>query len=410
MEEKSKRRQVLIKICCVIASFILWLYIFNVENPIRERSIVVPVQVVNRDVLAQSKLVPIGEEELNISLVIRGNASEVYSIKPSDFKLQSDLSAYVMKKGENKIPVEVKKSPDNIRIVNSENLWIKIILEDLKRKTVPIKISLDGKAREGFYAVQPILKAKEAEINGPEDVVNTVNNVIAKYNVKDASKDINATLSLEAQDASGNAIKNIQINPDSIQVTIPIRKIKSVPINVKTEGKLVNGGNVKSIVPTPDKIDISGEESDIANINSLDIEPIDLSKIEGKDTIESKIIVPKGVNLVNSNGIVKLKVSADKAAQKEFNIGIQIRNLENNYTAQLSTDKVTISLSGTENVINNLKEENIQCFVDLTSLNEGENAVIVNVILPEGVSKVSQNPQNIKVTLKKKVLEGKNVN
>ncbi|WP_406541894.1 hypothetical protein [Clostridium ljungdahlii] len=100
MERKNKRNQILVKICCVIASFILWLYIFNIEDPMRERKIVVPVTIVNKDALAQSKLVQIDNQSASISLLIKGNASNVYSVKPSDFKLQSDLNAYVMKKGK----------------------------------------------------------------------------------------------------------------------------------------------------------------------------------------------------------------------------------------------------------------------------------------------------------------------
>ena len=80
-----------------------------------------------------------------------------------------------------------------------------------------------------------------------------------------------------------------------------------MPVSVKTQGNLENGGTVKSIVSLPDKIDISGEESTLSNINSLDTEIIDLSKLAGKDTVEVKVIVPKGVTLVNSNGLVNSK-------------------------------------------------------------------------------------------------------
>ena len=174
VERKNKRNQILVKICCVIASFILWLYIFNVEDPMRERKIVVPVTIVNKDALAQSKLVQIDDQSPTISLLIKGNASNVYSVKSSDFKLQLDLNAYVMKKGQNNIPVEVKKSPDNISIVNNENLWIKIQLDELKNKSVPVRIGVGGKLKEGYYALDPILNTEKVEISGAADAVNSV--------------------------------------------------------------------------------------------------------------------------------------------------------------------------------------------------------------------------------------------
>ena len=208
MEDKSKKQQIIIKVCCVIASFILWLYIFNVENPIRERKITVPVQMVNKDILAQSKLVPVGDDSLSITLDIRGNASDIYSVKSDDFKLESDLSAYVVKKGENRIPVQVKKSPQSIRVVNSENLWVTINLDELKQKTVPIKLISEGKPKEGFYAMQPILNFKEVQITGPAEVINGVSVVTARYNLKDAYKDVNIFVSLEAEGSSGVITKD----------------------------------------------------------------------------------------------------------------------------------------------------------------------------------------------------------
>ncbi|WP_411679061.1 YbbR-like domain-containing protein [Clostridium thailandense] len=410
MEEKNKRQQLIIRACCIIASFILWLYIFNVENPIRERKISVPVTVVNKDKLSESSLVTVGEEQTKVSLTIRGNSSDVYLVKPEEFKLESDLSAYGVKKGENKIPVVIKKSPQNVSIVNSENLWIRVVLDDLKQKTIPVKVVIEGKAKEGFFAMQPIYKTTEVEANGPSDSIKYVNSAVAKYDVKNSEKDIVTVLSLQPLDSSGNVVKGVSIKPESIEITVPIKKIKSVPINVKMLGNLNNQSSIKSITPTPEMIDIAGDEKVISNVNSIDTEDIDISKINNKDSIEAKIIVPKNVILINSNGTIKLNINFNKSTQKELSLDIVTKNLGNNYTANLDKNKVNITISGAENIINNLKPENIECFVDLNSLQEGDQNVNININLPDGVSKVSQDPSSIKVTITKKVLEDKNGN
>lgn len=401
MEEKSKRQQVIIKICCVIASFVLWLYIFNVENPVRERKLVVPVQVVNKDILAQSKLVPVGEENVNITLDVRGNASDIYSVKPDDFKLESDLSAYVVKKGENRIPVQIKKTPENIRIVNSENLWVSINLDEIIQKNVSVKVLLEGKVKEGFYAEEPIVRTENVQITGPQEATNSVKRVIARCNIKDASKDINIAASLKAEDSSGNVVRDVSIKPDSLQVIIPIKNIKSVPINVKTQGDLVNGGILKSVVPSPERIGISGEEGILSSISALDTEVIDLSKLGDKDTVEAKIIVPKGITLINSNGIVKAKINYDKGTQKTLSLDIKTINVGNNYNITMDDDKATVIISGLESDINNLKVEGLSCFVDLNNLAEGQYEVPVTINVPKGISKVSQQPTTVKVTIKK---------
>lgn len=410
MEEKNKRQQLIIRACCIIASFVLWLYIFNVENPIRERKISVPVTVVNQDKLIESKLVTVGEEQANVSLTIKGNASDVYLVKPEDFKLESDLGAYGVKKGENKIPVVVKTSPQSVRIVNNENLWIRVVLDDLKQKAIPIKVVIEGKAKEGFFAMQPIYKTTEVEVNGPSDSIKRVSSAVAKFDVKNSTKDIVTVLPLQPLDSEGNIVKDISIKPESVEITVPIKKIKSVPINVKILGDLNSESNIKSITPIPETIDIAGDEKAISNISSIDTENIDIRKINSKDSMEAKIIVPKNVILINSNGTIKLNINLNKNTQKELSLDIITKNLGNNYTVNLDKSKVSIIVSGTENIINNLKPENVECFIDLSSLQEGEHTVNINVSLPDGVSKISQDPSNVKATITKKVLEGKNVN
>jgi YbbR domain-containing protein len=60
-------------------------------------------------------------------------------------------------------------------------------------------------------------------------------------------------------------------------------------------------------------------------------------------------------------------------------------------------------VSGESSIIDSLKEDDIECYVDLSSVSEGEKDFNVNVTLPDGVSIVSKNPQNVKVTIKKKI-------
>lgn len=407
MDEKNKKQQVVIKICCVIASFILWLYIFNVENPIRERKISVPVKITNKDILTESNLVAVGESDLSISLSLRGNASEIYSVKAEDFDLESDVSSYVLKKGENRIPVEVKKSPQDIKIVNEENLWISIQLDDLKHKTIPIKIVLEGKAKEGFYALEPVLNLREVEISGPSKDLVSATHAVARCNVKDAVKDISVLSPLQVEGASG-VVRGVQVKPNSIQVFVPIKKVKSVPINIKTPVNLEKIG-IKSITAVPDKIDIAGDEKVLLAVTSLDIEDIDLNKLNGKDTIEAKIKIPKDVTLVNSNGLIKLRIQYNKVVQKEIKLDIETRNIGDNYNVTLNNNKATIVVSGEEGILNTLKVESIDCFVDLSNFTEGEYTVPVTVTLPEGITGVSQSPTSIQATIKTNALEDKNV-
>ena len=55
--DKDGKQQFIIKICCVIAAFVLWLFITSTENPLTAYKIKnIPVQLLNTDTLTQIQI------------------------------------------------------------------------------------------------------------------------------------------------------------------------------------------------------------------------------------------------------------------------------------------------------------------------------------------------------------------
>jgi YbbR domain-containing protein len=408
METKISKDQILIRILCIIVSFILWLYIYNVKNPIKERKIVVPVNIVNKSALAKSNLVQIDGEDSEVTLDIKGNVSEIYSIKSEDFSLECDIGSYVLKKGDNNVPVEIKKQPKDISIVNSENLWVSVKLDSIVKKTLPIELFLEGETKEGLNAVNSTISVKQAEVSGASKYISNVNKIAARYNIENINKSGSVNVALQAEDSSGEVIKNVTISPKYVRVNIQLGKVKSVPVSIKTTGTVKEGTKVESISCLPDKVTISGNKEIISSINSIDTETVDLSKVSGDENVRAKLSLPIGVNLVDNNKYVNLKIdltesdSDEKISKKNLEFKIKTKNLSKDYEAQLEEDTASIVVSGESSIIDSLKEDDIECYVDLSSVSEGEKDFNVNVTLPDGVSIVSKNPQNVKVTIKKK--------
>ncbi|NEZ46667.1 hypothetical protein FDF74_05490 [Clostridium niameyense] len=423
MGEKSKKENLIVKICCIIASFALWLYVYNVENPIKESNIIVPVKIINQTNAKGLDLAMVQEEESTVSITIRGNASDIYSVKPEQFNLEADLSSYSLKKGLNKIPVQVKKSPKNIKIVNEDNLWTKVILDKLKSKNVKVNIKLMGKTKEGYFPVTPKANLKTALVSGTESSVNIVKDVVAVCNISESSNYINKKVLLKARDSNGNIVKNVDIEPSFAQVEVPIERVKSVKVKLNLNGDLNNNKYIESIIPTVSEVKITGKDSIINNIEFLSTEIIDINNIKTeKEYIKAKLMLPKGVILVDKNDSVNLKITfrKNKNAEKnnqnnkpngsvEGNIitrnfvkDIDILNSPNDKDVLLSKTSVEIVVKGNGSDINNLNSNDIKCFVDLKNINEGESNLPVVVQLPDNIYKVSSDPLDVHVTIKPK--------
>lgn len=406
MDEKAKHQQIIIKICCVVAAFVLWLYTSNVENPIREYDLKdVPVELINKDSVLNSKLAIISGQQFKVDLKLKGPSSEIFLSKANKFKIVGDLSQYVVSKGENRVPIEVKMKPDNVNILNGANLWVQVNLDELMQKTIPITVAIEGKVKQGYFALSPILKINSAFVSGPAQILNSVAKIEVKCDIGNISSDLNVNLPMQALDVNGKEIisPELKIQPNNIDVSVSVRKMKSVVINAKTKGNISKDLIIKSMTTNPQKVDIYGEDNSITDINSLDTEIIDLSNLNNKMEFDAKLVLPKGVKLANANEYIKFKLEVDKIIQKNLSLDIVAKNLIASNDTTLDVSKASLIISGPENILNSLKNEDIVCYVDLQQLEQGSYTVPIKIDLPNGVSKISSSPEAVKVTIKKKI-------
>ncbi|MBU5485091.1 hypothetical protein KQI86_12175 [Clostridium sp. MSJ-11] len=399
MDEKNRKQQAIVKICCVIAAFGLWLYITSVMNPIKTYRKNIPVTIVNEEALEQSKLSLLPDQKPYVSLTLKGSMNDIYSVTEEQFKVVVDLNAYVLRKGENNIPVQIQRSPENVNIMNSDNLWVTISLDDLIEKTVPLKVNAFGNVNEGYYPLEATSSTKEVTVKGAAKFVNSVDRGEVKCDLSNAYKNVSMVVPIEALDKNGNKIDYINIKPVAAEVKVPIKKVKNVAVNVKTSGQLGEDKLLDKITVKPERVDITGDENVLKTIDSLDTENIDLTSITG-DEVVTKLVLPKGVELVNKDTVIKVKIYSNIIIDKEVSLAIKTMNLESNHTMEMDKDKVTIVISGLHDVISNVKPEDIECYVDLQSLKEGQHNLPVKVNLPTGINVESINPNSINVTIK----------
>jgi len=407
--DKDRKQQFIIKICCVIAAFALWLFISSTENPVTTYTIKnIPVELLNTDVLTHSNLILVPGQDLTISLTIKGaNTNILLAKKAEDFKVVADLNAYALKSGEQKIPVEIRKSSDNINVVNSDNLFIKINLDELIEAKLPINVNVSGKPKEGFYASTPILSQKYATVVGGSKFVNIVKEVLIEENIQGKESDVTKTYKLKPVDATGKEIKEVVVHPSEMDVKIPIRKTKSVGVTVKTIGKLNPNFTLGSIRVLPERMDITGSAAALKQIENLNTEAIDLSKINNSTTLDVRVIIPSGLSLVNGNdsGMVKVEINLDKVVQKSISLDIKYINLDEKYEVKLEKNKISLMISGADSVIKSLDLQKISATIDLVNLVEGEHTIPVKISMPDGVNLISQELDKILVTITKKQTE-----
>lgn len=81
-----------------------------------------------------------------------------------------------------------------------------------------------------------------------------------------------------------------------------------------------------------------------------------------------------------------------------------------NFNAQLGKELISYKVTGSENIINGLNENDFKVYVDLSGAKEGNNMVNINIVTPQGVSLISKDFTQMNVKLMKKESEVVNDN
>lgn len=400
--DNKKDKQIIIKVICVIASFVFWLYVANTKNPIRDKRITLKVVMENTDVIEKSKLAILPDEDFELSVRVEGPMLELSYLNEEDIVLKADFAQVNLSEGINRIPVYVSRIPKNIDIVDKDNLSIDVNLDDLIEKSVPVRENISVTTKSGYSASKPIITPQKVKVKGAEQYVQNVSYVLVATSLEKIDKDEELNLPLQPYDEAGREVKNVTVEPQTVNVVVPVKKTKKVAIKVETTGNVAYGGILKSVEAVPSTIEIAGDEKVLESINEIKTEVIDLTDISEDKTMEVKLVLDK-VTTVSGKDSVNVKLAIEKLEQKNISVDINFINLAEGLKFQSDYKKVSFVVSGAETVIKKLKAEDIKCTVDLKDLLvEAEYPSLqVRVTAPENVTIQSYSPETVKVTIEK---------
>lgn len=203
------------------------------------------------------------------------------------------------------------------------------------------------------------------------DINNLVKQDLGEITLKDVP--------LKAYDVTGKAV-DVEIVPSKIDVNLEIASpSKLLPVKVIPEGEVSFGKAISLISISEKEILVYGTEEELNNLTYIPIK-IDVAGIKENQTYKKELIKPNGVKHMNVNNIT-IKVELGVVSSKDIeDINIEQRNLDSKYKVQGTSEtstKVTVSLKGVKEVIDNVNFQDVKAYVDLSGYGVGEHEVEV---------------------------------
>ncbi|BDG34267.1 CdaR family protein [Saccharococcus caldoxylosilyticus] len=339
-----------------------------------------------------------------VNVTLQGPASIV---KPTalqrNFEVYMDLTDLPL--GTYTVPIKYKDISDKLK-VNIQPSTAKVTIREKVSKDFHVGVAFINKNKvpEGYAVEQPVVKPNSVMITGAKELIDSISSVTATVNLEGATDTITQESKVTVYDHSGRVL-NIHAHPSIVEVTVPIKSpSKTVPLKINRTGTLPEGVNIVKIKTVPDEVTIFGPKEKIDSIKFIDGLTIHLDEITEDRTLEMAVPLPEGVKSVDPSK-VKIHIDVQKEETKTLKgVPIHVLGLGEPYTVEFIDPKeqaMDVRLHGAPDILNDIKEDDVELYIDVSGLDLGEHEVKIKWNGPQNI-KWELPKENVKIKISEK--------
>ena len=402
MGDKLINRDLTIKILSVMLALLMWFYVLTEQNPEITKDIVIPVKLINTVFIERNSMV-IADDSGNFRLTLRikGKKNTLDKLSENTIDAYADLEGH-NQKGENFLKINISGVPEGVDIIAKSAESLKILLEPNISVQKSVRLNITGNPSYGLAAMAPSMVPNEVVIAGAESKINKIKSVRVDVDIAGINTEVKRILPVRVLDESGKDIPNITIEPGNVEVSIPIENTKRVDLEMNLSGQPASGYTISNVSVQPEEMLITGKQQVLGDVDLLKTEEIDITGKSEDVLMEVKLIIPEGIEIVNSNDKVNALINIEKIKTTEIIIeNLEYKNLPGSLELDSIQSPIKVSLRGAESRLDG--DLNMTKFyIDLTNAVEGTNVLDILWEAPQGLDVVSVSPHQATVVLKKK--------
>lgn len=317
MEKKSNGRRVVQIIISILAALALWIYMeVYVSPPVRIEINNIPVEFTNEDTtLAENGLMLLSGYDATVDLELEGERKYLMRLDTEKVRIVADTSS-ITAAGVQTLEYDIIYPDDfprsEVTVKNRSVYRVTVTVGKLHSKEIPIRTEINGQVADGYFTgdvqIDPTTLVLRAE---REDMLN-ISYAKVSVNIGGATSTVIETVEYTLYDYNDVPVynDNIRASTKLIQVTVPVRTTKEVPLSVDLVGaELMESVDVK-IDPT--SVVLVGEGSALESISKLTLDKIYVEDlVPGLNTFSYTIKLPAGVSTLDGTKEAVVTVAID---------------------------------------------------------------------------------------------------
>lgn len=388
-----------LKLFALLAAIVMWLVVVNDNDPQIPYPINnVPVEIINDQVFADNDMVYWVTEGMTVNIRVNVRQTVTKQLKASDFKLTADCTNW--HPGFPTIPIEME-------VVNNKSYYqysdpvlsssfVKIQAENLQTRMMDVEIQTIGQPAEGYTLGTLTCSPEQVEVKAPESVMKLLKKVVAYVKIKDAMGDVREVSELVLYDGNNEVImpeeSKVTLGETEATVSAEILKTKTVPVVVTNiTGRPANGFRFTKANCSLSSVTIAGTSSAISGITDviLDAPQLDVEGAAENVYVDLNVedFLPETVRLMDmESNIAQIELVVEQLGEKRFSVptrNVLIQNQAEDMEYGFANDIITVTVVGLPEELELLDEAQLMLSVNADGLEPGEQAVTVDVALPE---------------------------
>lgn len=331
----------------------------------------------------------------SVDIILTGRKSDLYLAKQlGDHEVLLDLTDYDASNDPYKVKLTYNQTIDSLNYkIDPSTVTVTIKNRVSSLKSIGYDLLNEEKLSQKLSVEDVTLAKSEVVVKGSQDNLDKIATVKALIDLNNSSLVDKGTYDIDnvplaAYDEKGKLMTNVDIVPSTMTATLTLNTYStSVPISVKTKGKLATGKAISSITINGSanySVDVYGEQSVIDTIKNVPVS-IDINDLGASDSKTYNVTLPKPTGIrYMSDSSAKIVVSFGDEKQRTIeNVPITSpKNLASGLTANAKTEQeqtVNVVVKGVQSVIDSISADDIVAYVDLAGYTAGEHQVSVQI-------------------------------
>lgn len=387
-----------------ILAIAVWVSAVTAADPdeVRAYPRAIPLEIVGQD----SGLVILGSVPETINLTLRAPRSVWDQLSSNENSVRAEMDFSGLSAGEHTVTVKVQVKVGPVRVVSVSPETVNVSLEPLAVKTFTINLAVRGEVAVGFRTGAPEMGTTQVVISGPNSLVSQVNRVQADLSIAGLRQDVQTSLPLHALSASGTTINGLTVNPENVQVHLPISQqggYRDIAVKLVVRGQVASGYRLTNISVYPPVLTVYSKEPSLVNElpGYVETEPLNLDGASQDADTRVGLHLPAGVSVVGDQTVqVKVGIAAIEGSLSLNNMKVEIIGLGEGLQAAISPQTVDVILTGPLPLLDKLSAGDVKIIVDLTGLTIGTHQLTPQAeIIINDVQVQSINPGTIEVII-----------